>query len=56
MINDAVRLGEYWPPFSRQYAYIGRTISEIAGAFIREVEDGTFVNNILRLKGAKHAP
>lgn len=53
VINDAIGLGDYWPPFSRQYAYVGKTIGEVAQAFIGEVRENTFVNNILRLKGSK---
>jgi len=49
VINDAIGLGDYWPPFSRQYAYMGKTLADVAQAFKREVHDGTFVNNILRM-------
>jgi 3-methyl-2-oxobutanoate hydroxymethyltransferase len=51
--NDAVGLGDYWPPFSRQYAYMGRTITDVATAFIREVNEGTFVNHVLKMQAAK---
>ena len=51
VVNDAIGLGDYWPPFSRQYAYVGRTITEVAGAFRREVEAGTFVKPLRRLAG-----
>jgi 3-methyl-2-oxobutanoate hydroxymethyltransferase len=47
VINDAIGLGDYWPPFSRQYAYTSKTVTEVAAAFIKEVHEGTFVNNIL---------
>jgi 3-methyl-2-oxobutanoate hydroxymethyltransferase len=50
VINDAIGLGDYWPPFSRQYAYVGRTIVEVAAAFRREVEDGTFVNQVVKMQ------
>ena len=53
VINDAIGLGEYWPPFSRQYAYVGRTIVEVATAFRQEVQAGTFVNNVLRMRGSR---
>jgi 3-methyl-2-oxobutanoate hydroxymethyltransferase len=53
VINDAVGLGDYWPPFSRQYAYIGKTIVEVATAYMKEVRDGTFVNQILRMNGSR---
>jgi 3-methyl-2-oxobutanoate hydroxymethyltransferase len=50
VVNDAIGLGDYWPPFSRQYAYVDRTIVDVAASFVREVREGTFVNNLLRLK------
>jgi 3-methyl-2-oxobutanoate hydroxymethyltransferase len=50
VINDAIGLGDYWPPFSRQYAYVGRTIVDVAGAFLREVQDGTFVNQVRNMR------
>ena len=39
VINDAIGLGERWPPFSRQYAYAGRLIVEAAATFAREVRE-----------------
>ncbi|MGD9953532.1 MAG: 3-methyl-2-oxobutanoate hydroxymethyltransferase [Burkholderiales bacterium] len=42
VINDAIGLGEKWPPFSRQYAHLGRAIHEAAETFAREVRDGEF--------------
>ena len=42
VINDAIGLGEKWPPFSRQYAYIGKTITEAAQIFVGEVTNKTF--------------
>ena len=53
VINDAVGLGDYWPPFSRQYAYMGRTITDVAAAFMQEVQDGTFVNHVLRMHASR---
>lgn len=50
VINDAIGLGDYWPPFSRQYAYVGKTIVEVAQSYMKEVRDGTFVNNVLRME------
>lgn len=50
VINDAIGMGDYWPPFSRQYAYVSRTIVDVAESFAREVRDGTFVSNVLRMK------
>jgi 3-methyl-2-oxobutanoate hydroxymethyltransferase len=52
VINDALGLGDYWPPFSRQYAYVGKTIVHVAESFISEVNDGTFVNNVLKMKAS----
>ncbi len=42
VINDAIGLGEKWPPFSRQYAHVGDTITVAAAAFARQVRDRTF--------------
>lgn len=53
VINDAVGLGDYWPPFSRQYAYVGKTIVDVAQSFMSEVRDGTFVNNVLKMNAAR---
>ena len=30
VINDAIGLGDRWPPFSRQYAYVSATIVHAA--------------------------
>jgi 3-methyl-2-oxobutanoate hydroxymethyltransferase len=53
VINDAVGLGDYWPPFSRQYAYMSRTITDVAAAFMKEVNEGTFVNHVLRMNASR---
>ncbi len=42
VINDLLGLGEAWPPFSRQYAYLGRQIVEAAESFLHDVETGRF--------------
>ena len=42
VINDAIGLGENWPPFSRQYAYVGQAITAAAAAFAHQVEDRSF--------------
>jgi 3-methyl-2-oxobutanoate hydroxymethyltransferase len=52
VINDAIGMGDYWPPFSRQYAYTSRTINDVAAAFIKEVHAGTFVNNVLKMNAS----
>jgi len=36
-INDAIGLGEKWPPFSRQYAYVGETITKAATEYASQV-------------------
>ena len=50
VVNDAIGMGDYWPPFSRQYAYVSKTILDVATSFIREVHEGTFVNNVLKMR------
>jgi 3-methyl-2-oxobutanoate hydroxymethyltransferase len=52
VINDAIGLGDYWPPFSRQYAYVGKTIVDVAQSFMKEVRDGTFANNVVRMSAS----
>lgn len=42
VINDAIGLGEKWPPFSRQYAYVGDTITAAAAEFARQVKEKSF--------------
>ena len=42
VINDAIGLGDKWPPFSRQYAYVGETVAEAARAYVRQVRDGSY--------------
>lgn len=42
VINDAIGMGDRWPPFSRQYAYVGKAITDAAEAFVRQVKEGTF--------------
>lgn len=42
VVNDAIGLGEKWPPFSRQYARVGDTITAAATEFARQVRDGAF--------------
>ena len=53
VINDAIGLGDYWPPFSRQYAYVGRTVTDVTKAFMQEVSDGTFVNHVLTMNAPR---
>ena len=42
VINDAIGLGDYWPPFSKQYAYVGSLIEDVARAFRDEVTKQVF--------------
>lgn len=42
VINDAIGLGEKWPPFSRQYAHVGETITDAAAEFVRQVKEKSF--------------
>lgn len=51
VINDALGLGDYWPPFSKQYAQVSRTILQVARDFSREVETMEFPNNIIPFTG-----
>ena len=37
VINDAIGLGEKWPPFSRQYAYLGEAITKAATEYASQV-------------------
>ncbi len=50
VINDASGIGDYWPPFSKQYAQVSETIDQVAKAFLSEVESKEFPNNILEFK------
>jgi 3-methyl-2-oxobutanoate hydroxymethyltransferase len=52
VINDALGLGDYWPPFSKQYAHVSDAILDVAQRFAREVQTREFPNNIIRLAGA----
>jgi len=48
VINDALGLGDYWPPFSKQYDHISRSIVAVAERFAKEVESREFPNNIIQ--------
>lgn len=52
VINDALGLGDYWPPFSKQYAHVSQSISDVAKRFAKEVESQDFPNNIIQFSGA----
>lgn len=55
VINDAIGIGDYWPPFSKQYAQASRTILQVAEEFSAEVETRQFPNNILKFSGGKNS-
>ena len=42
VINDAIGMGDKWPPFSRQYAYVGQTIRDAARTYAEQVRSATF--------------
>ena len=42
VINDAIGMGDYWPPFSKQYAHVSRIIEKVATDFRHEVEQKLF--------------
>ena len=52
VINDALGLGDLWPPFSKQYAHISRTILKVAEEFSSEVKAREFPDNIIKLTGS----
>jgi 3-methyl-2-oxobutanoate hydroxymethyltransferase len=51
VINDALGLGDYWPPFSKQYAHVSQSIIKVAKEFSTEVESMEFPNNIIQFTG-----
>lgn len=55
VINDALGLGDYWPPFSKQYAYVSKTVLKVATEFSEEVESMKFPNNIIQLTGTNRS-
>ena len=42
VINDVVGLGDYWPPFTKQYAHVSQTYAEVAKQFKKDVETKAF--------------
>ena len=42
VINDALGIGDYWPPFSKQYAHVTETISQVCAQYRQEVENKQF--------------
>ena len=49
VINDAIGMGDRWPPFSRPYAYTGKTIISSAEMFISQVTSRTLVDQVRKL-------
>lgn len=44
VINDALGIGDYWPPFSKQYAHVSDTVLAVASTYKTEVEEKSFPN------------
>jgi 3-methyl-2-oxobutanoate hydroxymethyltransferase len=42
VINDLLGLGDYWPPFSKQYLHLDKLIMEAAKRYAREVRERVF--------------
>lgn len=42
VINDLLGIGDYWPPFSKQYAHVGETVEKAIAKFRSDVESGKF--------------
>ncbi|BCE03183.1 3-methyl-2-oxobutanoate hydroxymethyltransferase [Marinicellulosiphila megalodicopiae] len=42
VINDAAGLGDYWPPFTKQYAQVSQTFVDVAKQFKQDVETKQF--------------
>jgi len=42
VINDAAGLGDYWPPFTKQYAQVSQTYADVAKQFKQDVETKAF--------------
>ena len=43
VINDILGLGDKWPPFSKQYIYLGQQIENIAKQYQQDVADLTLI-------------
>ena len=42
VVNDAIGMGDYWPPFSRQFAHVGKVIGDAVSAYRLAVESRKF--------------
>jgi 3-methyl-2-oxobutanoate hydroxymethyltransferase len=51
VINDALGIGDYWPPFSKQYAHVSNTVLKVATEFSEEVRSMRFPSNIIQFTG-----
>jgi len=47
VINDALGLGDYWPPFSKQYAHVTKTIDVVVNSYKSEVMAREFPGKII---------
>ena len=43
VINDACGMGDYWPPFSKQYAHLSQQIVAVAQQFRKKLQQGLFL-------------
>jgi 3-methyl-2-oxobutanoate hydroxymethyltransferase len=42
VINDVIGMGDYWPPFSKQYAHVNETVKQAAKTYVEEVKGKRF--------------
>ncbi len=42
VINDVIGMGDYWPPFSKQYAHVNEVVKKAAQAYVKEVKEKRF--------------
>lgn len=42
VINDVIGMGDYWPPFSKQYAHVNEIVKRAAEAYVKEVKEKRF--------------
>ena len=48
VINDVLGVGDYWPPFSKQYANLSQTAFNVSKEFASEVKSMKFPNNLVK--------
>jgi 3-methyl-2-oxobutanoate hydroxymethyltransferase len=51
VINDALGLGDYWPPFSKQYAHMGKDIVKVPRSFRQRLSIGSSQATLFNLQG-----